>query len=67
MSSHSYVHVDIDEVVKETEGAFLVLIEGEQYWLPKSQIADAKDYEEGDCGCTMSVTEFIAKQKGLGG
>lgn len=60
-----WFYLDVDRVVKETDKAFLVEIDGEQIWLPKSQIADAHDYEEGDENCGMSVTEYIAKEKGL--
>lgn len=65
MSASNYVHVEVDEIVRETEKAFLVRIDDEEFWLPRSQVADDADYEEGDKDCTMSITEFIAKEKGL--
>ena len=65
MSASRWVHLDVDEIKKETNAAFLIRIEGEEYWLPKSQIADADDYEEGDCDVTLSVTEWIATEKGF--
>lgn len=65
MSASGYVHIEVDEVVRETEKAFLVRIEDEEIWLPRSQVADDADYAEGDVDCTISVTEFIAKEKGL--
>jgi hypothetical protein len=65
MGSSNYVHVNVDKVLRETEKAFLVLVDGEEVWLPHSQIADWDDYEAGDENVTMSVTEWIAEQKGL--
>jgi len=60
-----YIHVEVDRIIRETDKAFLVEIDGEEHWLPKSQVADADDYDAGDEGCTMSITEFIANEKGL--
>lgn len=65
MSASNYVTFDVDEIVRETDAAFLLRIEDEEHWIPKSQIADASDYAMGDVDCSMSLTEFIARQKGL--
>ncbi len=65
MGASGYVHVDVDLIKNETEKAFLVVIDGTEYWLPKSQVSDPDDYEAGDTDCVMSVTEFIARKKGL--
>ncbi len=65
MGTSNWVHVDVDEIIRETEKAFLVRIDGDEVWLPKSQLSDADDYEQGDTDCTMSISEFIAKEKGL--
>lgn len=61
----AWVHLDVERIKVETTKAFLVVIDGEEYWLPKSQIADADDYCDGDQDVTLSVTEFIAEEKGL--
>ena len=61
----NYVHIAVDEIVRETDAAFLVLIDDEEIWLPKSQIADSDSYESGDADLTLSITEWIAEQKGL--
>lgn len=66
MSASGYVHVDVDRIERETDKAFLVLIDGEETWIPKSQIADADDYNAGDEDLTLSITEWIANEKGLG-
>jgi hypothetical protein len=60
-----WVHLDVDRIKHETDKAFLVVIDDEEHWLPKSQISDPDDYEAGDEDCTISVTEFIANEKGL--
>lgn len=65
MSASNWVLLVVEEVVKVTDDAFLLLIDGEEYWLPRSQIADPDDYEEGELDCEMSVTKWIARQKGL--
>lgn len=61
----SWVHLDVDLIKRETPKAFLVVIDGEEYWLPKSQVSDPDDYAEGDTDACISVTEFIANEKGL--
>jgi hypothetical protein len=65
MSSSYYVHVEVEEIIKETDKAFLVRIDGEDAWLPHSQIADWADYEVGAQNVTMSVTRWLAEQEGL--
>lgn len=67
MGASNWVHLEVDEIVKETEKAFLLRIDGEDdYWCPKSQICDPENYEEGMTDCTVSVTEWWANQEGLG-
>ena len=52
-------------VIKDTGRALLCEIEGEQIWIPQSQIdEDSEVYQEGDEG-TLVITEWIAEQKGL--
>jgi hypothetical protein len=65
MGFSSWVHLDVDLVVAETENALLLEIDGDQHWIPRSQIDGPDKYEKGDKGVTVSVTEWIAKQKGL--
>jgi hypothetical protein len=65
VSQSGWVHLDVDEVKRETDKAFLVVIDGDEHWLPKSQISDPGDYSEGDENVSMSVTEFIAREKGF--
>lgn len=69
MSASNYVHLDVDHIRNETDNAFLLTL-GENYrgieiWMPKSQVADPDDYKAGDRNCTISITEWIYKAKGL--
>lgn len=68
MSSSNYVHLEVEEILRETDKAFLLRLEdeGQELWVPKSQISDADDYEEGDKNCTVSVSRWFADKEGLG-
>lgn len=46
------------EIVRETDRAWLLDIEGEEVWLPKSQV---KDNGDG----TFTVPEWLAMERGL--
>ncbi len=65
--SRSWVNVDFERVVRITEAAICFAVDGEDVWIPKSQIApaDVEQYEEGDGEGSVSVTDWIANQKGL--
>lgn len=68
MSQSGFVHINVDRILHETDAAFRVRLEsGDEHWIPKSQMADADDYEAGDENCTISITEWIAEQKGIEG
>ncbi len=52
-------------VIAETEKALLCNIEGEEIWIPKSQILDESEViEKGDEG-SLIITQWIASEKGL--
>jgi hypothetical protein len=62
----NWVHLDFDLIARETDKALLVkFTDGNEHWIPLSQIADPRDYAEGDEDGTISVTKWIAEQKGL--
>jgi len=45
--------------------AFLVQIEGEEVWIPKSQIHDDSEvWRKGDTG-NLYITQWLAEQKGF--
>ncbi len=64
MSASSFVHLDNCNIKAETEKAFRVEYDGQTEWIPKGQIANPGDYSAGDESVTLSVTEWIAEQKG---
>jgi hypothetical protein len=60
------VWIDGVTAKKETDKALLVEIDGDEHWIPKSQIDDDSEvYQEGDEG-ELVVSLWIAEQKGLG-
>lgn len=64
--SGDYVHLDVAKILKRTEAALLVRLEdGSEHWLPLSQVSDESDYDEGDLDCTVSITRWLAEQRGL--
>lgn len=68
MPSGDWVHLDVKKIVTETDKAFLLQLEDpdlDDLWVPKSQVADAEDYGAGDRDCTVSVTDWWARQNGL--
>ena len=66
MSASNWVHLEVAKIERETDAAFLLTLEdGEQVWIPKSQISDPEELKAGDEDLTVSVSEWIAEQKGL--
>ncbi len=63
----NWVYIEVEEIVAETEKAFLLRMEDGEEWIPKAQIeGGGEGYEKGDVDVGMSITEWIAKQKGMG-
>jgi hypothetical protein len=62
-----WVYVDADKIVKITDKAMLVLIDGQEVWLPLSQLHEVERYAEGDEDITIAMSDWLAKQKGLEG
>jgi len=59
------VSYDDVECIHETDDAILVVVEGDEYWIPQSQIDDDSEvWKNGDEG-TLVITEWIAEKKGL--
>lgn len=51
--------------LRESEKAVLVRIEGEELWIPKSQIRDDSEVYQKDDEGFLVMSEWIAEQKGL--
>jgi hypothetical protein len=66
MGAGRYVHLDVEEIVAATDMALLCVIDGEEVWIPRSQVADGGDYSEGDSDLTLSVTRWFADKEDLG-
>jgi hypothetical protein len=65
MGASNWVHLEDCTVLRTTEKAVQVEWQGEELWLPRSQVSEDEKYEAGDSGVTISVTEWLARQKGI--
>ena len=64
----AYIELETDEVVKVTQEAVLVDIDGREVWMPKSQIKDGVDIHydlEGEEGVILEIAEWWAIQEEL--
>lgn len=53
------------KALRETEKALLVEIEGEEFWLPKSQIDDDSEVYKEDTEGTLVIPMWLAEKMGL--
>jgi hypothetical protein len=65
MSYSGYVHLEECKILRTREKAIQILYQGERHWIPRSQMADDDQYEEGQDGVTVSISEWIASEKGI--
>ncbi len=65
MSQSNYVHLENCDIVAATDHAILVEYDGDRHWFPRTQVADPDDCKPGEKGRTVSVTDWIARQKGI--
>ena len=66
MSASHWVHLDVERVKRETDNALLVvLVNGDEHWIPKSQIDDSDNYGAGDTNCTISIPRWLAVEKDI--
>lgn len=65
--SRLWIEVSFENVKRITEKAILFEIEGVDVWIPLSQISpvDRDQYSEGDADGSVSISEWIANEKGL--
>ena len=52
------VDIEFDDVVHETEKAYLISVDGNEIWIPKSQIIEMDD-------STMTIPEWLAEENDL--
>ena len=57
-------HIVECTILRHSGGAVLILVHGEELWIPKSQIEDAADLPAAG-NAEVIMTAWIAKQKGL--
>ena len=70
MSRSSYVHLEGCTLSALTTKAALVVYDGEQHWIPLSQLAPGEEEKLHKIELkreefTLSITEWIAAQKGI--
>lgn len=66
MGASKWIHLEDVTVVRETDRAFLLRLDDDsEHWIPKNQVSEPDTYEEGDEGVTVSISEWIAEQKGI--
>jgi len=66
--SKTYIELETDEIVKVTEEAVLVAMDGVKDWIPKSQIKNGIDLNynaEGEVGVVLEIQEWWAIQEEL--
>jgi CMP-2-keto-3-deoxyoctulosonic acid synthetase len=66
VGSDNEAHFEVTEVLRETDKAILVNIEGEETWIPKSVILDQSEvYSEKNGNGTLIVKYWWAEKEGL--
>jgi hypothetical protein len=65
MSASKWVHVEAD-ILEVTDKAILIeVVDIGSCWIPKSQLDEPDRYEVGDVDIIVSMTRWIANEKGL--
>ena len=59
------VTICVHQVVRETDKAFLFLLDSGETWVPKSVVEDADDIAEGDDDLEVEVAKWFAEKEGL--
>lgn len=54
----------VEFVKAETAKAFLVVVDGEEHWIAKSQIIGEDAIAPGDEGVTLTVPRWLAEENG---
>lgn len=55
-----YIETEVRKIVAATAKAFLCrLDDGEEYWIPRSRVEDANDFEAGETDCVMYISDWF--------
>lgn len=60
-----WVNLEVDEVLRVTEKALLLLIGDDEHWFPKSQLAHPGKHHRGEKNVLISVSEWVVRQEGF--
>jgi len=61
-----YEYVEVEDVIRSTDKALLVKIDGDEYWLPKSQVLNADEVDPGVFGTQeLEISRWWLKEQGL--
>lgn len=65
MSRYDNVEIEVEKLIRQTANAALCLIDGEECWLPWSQInEDSEITKDGDSG-SVYIPRWLAEEKEL--
>lgn len=59
-----YIEIEDAKLIRSTPKAGLYQIDGEEHWIPWSQINEGSVDRDGETG-SIYISEWIAEQKGL--
>ena len=62
MAHDEWTEIEVDKVAAETDQAILVVIDGEDHWLPQSQLDEWPDV--GESG-TIMIKTWLAEERGF--
>lgn len=57
--------IQVEEVKRETDLAFLFDIDGDEQWVPKSCINEPDEIEEGFTEIEVEIAEWFCQQENL--
>lgn len=59
--------LEVSEIKRITERSMLVVIDGSEHWIPTMYIDAVEEYVPGDVDVEISVPDWLARDRGLGG
>lgn len=58
----SFTAIDVDEVKRETAAAFLFVIDGQERWVPKSQMDNPACVTVGETDVAVDIASWLARK-----